>query len=120
LAAVPAAELDANGAVVSRFVAGNYLVSGGATYRLVKNHLGSTRLVVNVNTGSIAERLDYDEWGRVIADSAPGFQPFGFAGGLYDPDTGLVRFGARDYDPAVGRWIAKDPIRLWTTQRRPR
>ncbi|WP_435106930.1 RHS repeat-associated core domain-containing protein, partial [Arhodomonas sp. AD133] len=33
-----------------------------------------------------------------------------FAGGLYDPDTGLVRFGARDYDPEVGRWTAKDPI----------
>jgi hypothetical protein len=29
-------------------------------------------------------------------DTAPGLQPFGFAGGLYDSDTGLVRFGARD------------------------
>lgn len=38
----------------------------------------------------------------------PGFQPFGFAGGIYDPDTELVRFGARDYDPRVGRWTAKD------------
>jgi RHS repeat-associated protein len=36
--------------------------------------------------------------------------PFGFAGGLYDPDTELVRFGARDYDPETGRWTAKDPI----------
>jgi len=35
----------------------------------------------------------------------------GFAGGLYDQDTGLVRFGARDYDPRVGRWTAKDPAR---------
>jgi RHS repeat-associated protein len=37
-------------------------------------------------------------------------QPFAFAGGLYDPDTGLVRFGARDYDAVTGRWTAKDPI----------
>jgi RHS repeat-associated protein len=36
--------------------------------------------------------------------------PFGFAGGLHDRDTGLVRFGARDYDPVIGRWTAKDPI----------
>ena len=36
--------------------------------------------------------------------------PFGFAGGLYDEDTGLVRFGARDYDPRIGRWTSKDPI----------
>lgn len=35
---------------------------------------------------------------------------FGFAGGLYDRVTGLVRFGARDYDPSVGRWTTKDAI----------
>lgn len=32
--------------------------------------------------------------------------------GIYDTDTGLVRFGARDYDPVAGRWTAKDPIRF--------
>jgi RHS repeat-associated protein len=39
-----------------------------------------------------------------------GVIPFGFAGGVYDQDTGLVRFGARDYDPSIGRWVSKDPI----------
>ncbi len=51
-----------------------------------------------------------NEWGGVLTDTNPGFQPFAFAGGHYDPDTGLLRFGARDYDPTVGRWTAKDPI----------
>lgn len=40
----------------------------------------------------------------------PGFQHFGFAGGLYDGTTGLTRFGARDYVAETGRWAAKDPI----------
>jgi RHS repeat-associated protein len=38
--------------------------------------------------------------------------PFGFAGGLYDDHTGLIRFGVRDYDPAVGRWTSKEPKRF--------
>jgi RHS repeat-associated protein len=38
--------------------------------------------------------------------------PFGFAGGLRDFDTGLVRFGVRDYDPRIRRWTSKDPIRF--------
>lgn len=111
----PVAELDANGGVVSRFVYGSrtnvpdYMIRDGVTYRIVADHLGSVRLVVDAATGEVVQRLDYDEWGNVLIDTNPGFQPFGFAGGLYDPLTGLVRFGARDYDAEVGRWTAKDP-----------
>jgi RHS repeat-associated protein len=110
------AELDGAGNLVSRFVyathvnAPDYLVKGGVTWRILTDHLGSPRLVVDAATGAVAQRLDYDEFGRVLSDTNPGFQPFGFAGGLYDQHTGLVRFGARDYDAAVGRWTAKDPI----------
>ncbi|MBX3690209.1 MAG: hypothetical protein KF759_12490 [Dokdonella sp.] len=83
---------------------------GDKTYRIVSDHLGSPRRVIDIDSGAIVQALDYDEWGNVLADSNPGFQPFGFAGGLYDPATKLLRFGARDYDPSTGRWTAKDPI----------
>jgi RHS repeat-associated protein len=56
--------------------------------------------------------MDYDVWGNVIEDTNPGFQPFGFAGGIYDLHTQFIRFGARDYDPIAGRWALKDPIRF--------
>ncbi|MCG8455534.1 MAG: RHS repeat-associated core domain-containing protein, partial [Holophagales bacterium] len=111
----PIAELDAAGNVVARFVYGtranlpDYMIKGGVTYALIPDHLGSPRLVVDIATGTIAQRLHYDEFGRITLDTNPGFQPFGFAGGLYDPQTGLVRLGARDYDPEVGRWTAPDP-----------
>jgi RHS repeat-associated protein len=38
--------------------------------------------------------------------------PFGFAGGLYDKDTKLIKFGYRDYDSNIGKWTSKDPIRF--------
>jgi RHS repeat-associated protein len=112
----PVAELDSLGNVVSRFVYGSkanlpdYIIQGSDTLRVISDHLGSVRLVVNATTGSIAQKVSYDEWGRVLADSNPGFQPFGFAGGLWDADVGLVRFGARDYSAVEGRWTTKDPI----------
>jgi len=82
----------------------------GQTYYMLYNQIGSLRAVVDSN-GLIVKRIDYDSFGNVILDSDPSFRiPIGFAGGLYDPDTGLVRFGLRDYDPSIGRWMAKDPI----------
>ena len=114
----PIAELDGAGNVVARFVYGtkanvpDYMIKGGTIYRIISDHLGSPRLVIDTTTGAVVQRIDYDEFGNVLLDTNPGFQPFGFAGGIYDADTGLVRFGARDYDPETGRWTAKDPIRF--------
>ena len=93
----------------------DYVVQGGITYRIITDHLGSVRLVINTTDGSIVQRMNHDEFGRVTEDVvAGGFVrvPFGFAGGLYDPDIGLVRFGARDYDPVSGRWTTKAPDRF--------
>lgn len=112
----PVAELDGAGNVGARFVYGSrfnvpdYIVKGGVTYRILSDHLGSPRLIVDTTTGAIVQRMDYDEFGNVILDTNPGFQPFGFAGGLYDQHTKLVRFGLRDYDAETGRWTSKDPI----------
>jgi RHS repeat-associated protein len=114
----PVAELDGNGNIVSRFVYGtkdnvpDYMIKNGETYRIISDNLGSPRMVVDVSTGQIIQQMTYDEFGNVTQDTNPGFQPFGYAGGLYDKDTGLVRFGARDYDPMTGKWTAKDPIRF--------
>ena len=105
----PIAELDGAGTVVATFT-GSYMEKGGTTYRIISDHLGSPRLVVDVATGTVVQEIVYDEFGNVLNDTNPGFQPFGFAGGIYDRDTGLTRFGARDYDPTTGRWTAKDPI----------
>ncbi|MBI3203315.1 MAG: hypothetical protein HYZ29_17385, partial [Myxococcales bacterium] len=115
----PVAELDGLGNLVSRFVYGarsnvpEYVVRGGVTYRVLSDHLGSPRVLVDVATGVVAWRADFDAWGNRSLIAGPAdFFPFGFAGGMLEPETGLTRFGARDYDPTVGRWVSKDPIRF--------
>jgi RHS repeat-associated protein len=114
----PVAELDGNNQVVARFVYADkanvpaYMIKNGRSYRIVSDHLGSPRLVIDSQTGELMQRMDYDVWGKVTTDTNPGFQPFGFAGGIYDQHTQLVRFGARDYDAETGRWTAKDPVRF--------
>ena len=110
------AELDGAGNMVSRFVYGmrtnvpDHMINGGVTYRIVSDHLESVRLVVNTTNGTVIQRMDYDEFGNVINDTNPGFQPFGYAGGLFDEHTRFVQFMKRDYDAKTGRWTAKDPI----------
>jgi len=86
------------------------MIKDGITYRIISDHLGSVRLVVDISNGSVAQRIDYDEWGVEKVNTNPGFQTLGYAGGITDGNTRLIRFGARDYDPTTGRWTSKDPI----------
>jgi YD repeat-containing protein len=98
----PVAELDGAGNLVSRFVYASrantpdYMVKDGVTYRIISDHLGSPRLVIDTVTGQIAQQLNYAEFGNLLLDTNPGFQPFGLAGGIMT-HTSLTRFGARDY-----------------------
>jgi RHS repeat-associated protein len=86
------------------------ITTEGVTYYLAYDQIGSLRAVAD-SAGNVVKRIDYDSFGNVTAETNEAFKiPFGFAGGLYDTDTELVRFGYRDYDPDVGRWTAKDPI----------
>ena len=82
----------------------------GQTYYLGYDQVGTLRTVASQD-GTMVKSVEHDTFGNVLSDSNPVFKvPFGFAGGLYDPDTKLTRFGYRDYDAETGKWTAKDPI----------
>ncbi|WP_395857912.1 RHS repeat-associated core domain-containing protein [Cystobacter fuscus] len=111
-----AAEVDSQGTVLATYVyvdginAPEAVIRAGETFRIIGDHLGTPRLVLRASDGTVVQSLDWDPFGRLLSDTAPGALPFGFAGGLFDPDTGLVRLGARDYDPVTGRFLARDPL----------
>ena len=112
----PIAELDSNGNILNRFVyatkvhAPDYLIRNNNVYRIISDHLGSVRMVVDATSGVLVQKIDYKEFGEMIDNSSPAFQSIGFAGGLYDYSLSLTRYGARDYDPIIARWLSKDPI----------
>ncbi len=87
------------------------MTSGGTTYYLAYDQAGTLKAVADAS-GTVLLKRQYDSFGNILNEenSLPFEVPFGFAGGLYDKDTKLVRFGYRDYDPETGRWTAKDPI----------
>jgi RHS repeat-associated protein len=112
---------DGSDNLVMRFLYGDSrmpvaMEKGAAVYYLAYDQVGSLRAVAD-GSGNVVKRIEYDSFGNILSDTNPTFEvPFGFAGGLHDRDTDLIRFGFRDYDPDIGRWTAKDPIGFWGGQ----
>jgi RHS repeat-associated protein len=85
------------------------------------NVTSTVMLTLNDPTGTTSnavERYDYTPYGQVtLLDGAFETKAYserdwrqGFQGGFGDPVTGLVHFGAREYDPRQGRWKQQDPL----------
>ncbi len=106
---------DANDNLVQRFEYADSrmpvaMTSNGQKYYLHYDQVGSLRAITD-DSHNIVKEIVYDTFGNILSDSNPTLKvPFGFAGGLYDSDTKLTRFGYRDYDAYTGKWTAKDPI----------
>jgi RHS repeat-associated protein len=86
------------------------LERSGTRYVVGSDQVGSPRVIADATTGAIVRTIRYDAWGVVVASSGSFALPLGFAGGLADDVTGLIRFGYRDYEPATGRFTARDPL----------
>jgi RHS repeat-associated protein len=76
----------------------------------VTDALGSVRALTDA-TGAVTDRFTYDAYGSLLRHTGTTASSVLFAGQWYDPVTGLINLRARQYDPALGRFISVDPAR---------
>ena len=86
----------------------NGLFAPSDWYAVLTDTVGSPLVAVD-EAGAVVATWTWSPWGELVDRTGTLELPIGFAGGLADDDTGLVRFGVRDYDPVTARWLAPDP-----------
>jgi RHS repeat-associated protein len=86
-------------------------VFGGISYRVVSDHLGSSRRVVDEN-GTVVASFDYGPSGVTIKQggSQPDILLYRYTGQEFDSESGLYNYRARFYDAELGRFIDVDPM----------
>jgi len=101
----------------AEFAAGRINASSGGAgtevWYYTRDHLGSTRLITDAN-GAVKERSDYYPFGlRMEGGTQASGNRWRFAG-KEEQKAGItldwLNFGARMYDPCLGRWTTQDPL----------
>ncbi|MGV9557436.1 RHS repeat domain-containing protein [Streptomyces sp. NPDC003522] len=102
----------------NKFTAQRYYPAGDATAVrtetslswMVDDHHGTASMTVDATTQAITRRYTkpFGESRDVTRPTWPDDK--GFLGKPADADTGLTHVGAREYDPATGRFLSVDPV----------
>lgn len=79
-------------------------------YVPIHDKMGNIASLLDMNGNTLVTH-HYSAFGETVDDplSWPIVCPWRFSSKRHDPETGLVYFGRRYYDPADGRWITTDP-----------
>lgn len=77
-------------------------------YIPLHNHLGHISCLIDPEKDTVEERYDYSAFG--LSTRVKPLIPWGYASKRHDPETGLIFFGKRYYDPRLQRFLTPDPI----------
>ena len=108
-----AEERDTNGITTKRFLAQGVQVLTGpnaGNYYYSRDHLGSIRELTD-GAGNVRARYAYDPFGRRTKVSGDLDADFGFAAMFWCGEANLYLTHFRAYDPGLGRWLSRDPLR---------
>ena len=106
-------EYDAAGTLIASYIHGPgidepiEMTRGGSTVYYTMDGLGSVRNLTT-STQTVVEQYDYDSFGNLTNPPTTG-NPYTYTSREYDPETGLLFYRARYYDPKVGRFLQQDP-----------
>ena len=110
-------ELESAGFAGGRFVARETSPGVSAMVPMihVTDHLGSVRAVVDGISGEVVETNDYYPFGgrwdvaAGLKDDTNRFR-YNSKEEQFNFGTPYIDYGARQYDPVLGRWFAQDPL----------
>jgi len=107
-------ERDASGTnIAKRFYPQGFGLETGTnagSYYYTRDHLGSIRELTDA-AGNVRARYSYDPFGRRTKLSGGVGADFGFAGMFWSSEASLAITRFRAYDPNLGRWLSRDPLR---------
>jgi RHS repeat-associated protein len=101
-----------NGTATKYIFAGNLriaMVSTAGTSYFHKDHLGSSTVMTDA-AGLTVETTIYMPFGHMRAHTGTVQTNYKFTDQELDPESGLYNYGARLYDPMIGRFISPDTI----------
>jgi RHS repeat-associated protein len=112
-------DADDNNAILKRYIHANEqiimqhdVVDNNKSYFYLHDRLGSVRHIMD-STASVKNCYTYDPWGLPVGDetSETFFNPYRFAGYFWDVEVSQYHCFRRQYDPVLGRFTSRDPVR---------
>lgn len=84
----------------------------GATSYYETDALGSVTSLTSLS-GAVSESYVFDSFGKVLTTTGSATNPFQYIAREFDNESGLQYYRTRMYNPALGRYISEDLLRMW-------
>jgi len=108
-------EVDSTGAIPALYIHGPGIDEPLAigrptgTFAYHADGLGSIITLTDLS-GNPVRSYTYDSFGRIVAQTGTLANFYTYTGREFDPESGLLYYRARYYDPSIGRFLGEDPL----------
>ncbi len=116
---LPVQERDGNNSVIREYTWGLNIGGGiggllnlkqdGQDYSYLYDGKGNVMALIDSDQ-QVVTSYRYDEFGKPIKKAGSLDQPYRFSTKQYDEPTGLSIYPFRFYNPAIGKWMTRDPL----------